>query len=119
MPTAQEIIAAKQEEIADARLIIRRFPDARQSGDEWESDGVTRNNAKGTELTTLGTSLPGKVQYSLRLYAIVQRKGHEPVKVYGTKPYRLTADHVQKMFASNPTVVFKTLGKALACQEKK
>lgn len=118
MSTAQELIATKQEEIADARLIVRRFPDARQVGDEWESDEITRANAKGTELVVPDNGLPGKVQYSLRVYAIVQRKGHDAVKVYGSKSYRLTAGHVQRMFANNPTVVFKTLESALVCQEK-
>jgi hypothetical protein len=42
MPTAQEIIEAKQEEIANARLIAKRFPDARQVGDDWESESVNR-----------------------------------------------------------------------------
>jgi hypothetical protein len=118
MPTAQEIIEAKQEEIANARLIAKRFPDARQVGDDWESESVNRENAKGSELDFLGAGLPGNPQYHLRVYALVQRKGHDPVKVYGTKPYRLTADHVKRLVANNPRVVLRELESVLACQEK-
>ena len=119
MPTAQEVIEAQQREITTSRLVARRFPDAVQSGGEWESSQVTTDNAKGIDVDFHASSLPGKLNISLRVYAVVQPKGCDEVRVYGQQSYRLTAEHVKGLLGDNPKVVLKGLSKVLACQEGK
>jgi len=119
MPTAKEVIEAQQREITTSRLIARRFPDAEQFGGDWESGDVTTDNAKGVEVDFATGSLPGKLNISLRVYAVVQPKGCDEVRVYGKQSYKLTAEHVKAVLSDNPRVVLKGLSKVLAMQESK
>lgn len=119
MPTAQEVIEAQQREITTSRLVARRFPDAVQCGGDWESSEVTTDNAKGVEVDFHSGTIPGKLNISLRVYAVVQPKGCDETRVYGKQSYKLTADHVKNLLGSNPRVVLKGLYKVLACQEKR
>jgi len=99
--------------------IIKNCPNAKQD-DEYEQfidDSVRCNNADGFEWNILKNAT-AQVLIGVRAYKQLKRRGRKPIRVYGTKEYHLTPQHIELLLNTiDQSKVFSILERPFMCQE--